>query len=56
MIKIGETEATHVTTLTSVIQGAGVNPVQECEYEFGFTDAASMVQTAKILEAVGVAA
>jgi len=49
-------EATHVTTLMSVIMGAGGVPVQPCTYNFGFTDAATMVKTAKILEVVGVSA
>ncbi|KAK6500429.1 hypothetical protein TWF481_010773 [Arthrobotrys musiformis] len=54
--KVGETEATHVTVLTDVLTKAGANPVQPCEYNFGFTTAADMVGTAKILEAVGVSA
>jgi hypothetical protein len=53
---VAQTEATHVTTLTSAIQGAGAQPVQQCTYNFGFTDAKGMVGTAKILEAVGVSA
>lgn len=56
LIKIGETEATHVTVLSAAIQGAGVAPVQPCQYNFNVNSAAEMVQTAKILEAVGVAA
>ncbi|KAF2461020.1 ferritin-like domain-containing protein [Lineolata rhizophorae] len=54
--KVGETEATHVSLLLSAIAGAGFQPVAPCEYDFGFTDAAAMVQTAGVLEAVGVAA
>jgi hypothetical protein len=53
---IGKTEQTHVTTLLSAIAGAGTAPVQPCVYNFGLTDAASMVATAAILENVGVSA
>jgi len=53
---IGQTEQVHVTTLLSAIAGAGVKPVAPCTYKFGFTDAASMVATASILENVGVSA
>jgi hypothetical protein len=56
LIQIGKTEATHVTVLSGAISGAGGKPVEPCEYDFGFTDAASMVATAKVLEAVGVSA
>jgi len=54
--KVGETEATHVTVLTTVLKGAGATPVEPCQYDFKFTTAADMVATAKILEAVGVSA
>ncbi|KAK6530398.1 hypothetical protein TWF694_003753 [Orbilia ellipsospora] len=54
--KLGETEATHVDVISSVLKSAGANPVQPCEYDFGFTTAADMVAQAKILEAVGVSA
>ncbi|KAK2623606.1 hypothetical protein QTJ16_006787 [Diplocarpon rosae] len=52
------TEATHVTTLTSAISGAGTAPVQPCTYNFAsaFTDAKTMVATAAVLENVGVSA
>ncbi|KAG9232121.1 ferritin-like domain-containing protein [Amylocarpus encephaloides] len=53
---IGGTEATHVTTLTSAVAGAGIQPVLPCKYKFGFTDATAMVATAGILENVGVSA
>jgi hypothetical protein len=54
--KVGETEATHVDTLLGVIASAGFKPVEPCQYNFGFTDAAGMVATARVLEAVGVSA
>jgi len=53
---IGSTEQTHVTTLLTAIAGAGVKPVAPCTYNFGLTNAASMVATAAILENVGVSA
>lgn len=58
LIKVGETEATHVTTLLSAIAGAGAVPVQPCQYNFdaAFASAKAMVATARILEAVGVSA
>ena len=56
LVAVGKTEETHVSALMGAIAAAGVTPVQECVYNFGFTDAATMVQTAKILEAVGVSA
>jgi hypothetical protein len=47
-----------VTTLLSSISGAGAIPVEPCEYNFdaAFADAATMVSTARVLEAVGVSA
>jgi hypothetical protein len=42
--------------LQSAIAQAGVQPVQPCTYNFGFTDAAGMVATAAVLENVGVSA
>jgi len=53
---VAATEATHVTTLMSAISGAGTQPVQACQYNFGFTTAANMVSTARVLEAVGISA
>ncbi|KAI1199611.1 ferritin-like domain-containing protein [Nemania serpens] len=53
---IGSSEEAHVGLLQSAIAQAGVQPVQPCEYNFGFTDAAGMVATAGVLENVGVSA
>ncbi|RDW87287.1 hypothetical protein BP5796_02981 [Coleophoma crateriformis] len=53
---IATTEQTHVTTLNSAIAGAGTQPVAACTYNFGFTTAAAMVQTAAVLENIGVSA
>ena len=56
LISIGQTEQVHVTSLLTAIAGTGTKPVAPCTYKFGFTDAASMVATASILENVGVSA
>ncbi|KAI8633032.1 ferritin-like domain-containing protein [Xylariaceae sp. FL1651] len=53
---IGSSEEAHVGLLQSAIAQAGVQPVQPCQYNFGFTDAKGMVATAAILENVGVSA
>jgi hypothetical protein len=42
--------------LTSAIAQAGTQPVQACEYKFGFTTAQAMVSTASVLENIGVSA
>ncbi|KAK2019679.1 twin-arginine translocation pathway signal [Colletotrichum eremochloae] len=54
--QVGATELSHVSLLQSSIAQAGTQPVQPCQYNFGFTDAAGMVATAAILENVGVSA
>ncbi|KAF2804796.1 uncharacterized protein BDZ99DRAFT_511399 [Mytilinidion resinicola] len=56
LLAVGQSEATHVSTLLSAIATAGFEPVEPCVYNFGFTDAAGMVATARILEAVGLSA
>ena len=56
LTKIGETEEAHVVLLQGALAQAGVQPVQACQYNFGFTDALSMVTTAAVLENVGVSA
>ena len=53
---MGQQEAIHVEFIETALRAAGVQPVQACEYDFKFTDAASMVGTAGVLEAVGVSA
>jgi hypothetical protein len=53
---LGTSEGTHVTFLQSALAQQNIQPVGPCEYNFGFTDAATMVATAGILESVGVSA
>ncbi len=56
LTQIGKTEEQHVGLLQSALAQGGVKPVQRCEYNFNFTDAAGMVATAGVLENVGVSA
>jgi len=56
LTNIGKTEEAHVVLLQGAIAQAGVQPVQACQYNFGFTDALGMVGTAAVLENVGVSA
>lgn len=58
LMGVGQTEATHVSTLLSAISGAGAKPVEPCQYNFdaAFASAKTMVATARVLEAVGVSA
>jgi hypothetical protein len=53
---IGEQEAEHVAFLTAGISAAGGTPVAEGVYEFGYTDLASFLATAAVIEGVGVSA
>jgi len=53
---VGMTEQAHEMGLTMAISAAGAQPVQACKYNFGFTDAKTMIATAKVLEAVGISA
>lgn len=56
LVEVGATEFSHASFLQGAIAQAGASPVQPCEYQFPFTDAASMIQLAAILENVGVGA
>ncbi|KAH8731058.1 ferritin-like domain-containing protein [Phaeosphaeriaceae sp. PMI808] len=55
---VGQTEATHVSTLISAIAATGSKPVEACQYNFdaALSSADAMVKTARVLEAVGVSA
>ncbi|KAB5575589.1 ferritin-like domain-containing protein [Coniochaeta sp. 2T2.1] len=56
LIGIGASEAAHVELLQSALAQNSIKPVEQCEYEFGFTDAKGMVATAIVLESVGISA
>jgi hypothetical protein len=58
LMGIGQTEATHVSTLISAIAATGSKPVEACQYNFdaALASADAMVKTARVLEAVGVSA
>ena len=56
LLGVGASEQSHVELLQSAIAQAGVKPVEPCTYNFGFTDAQSMVATAAVLENIGVSA
>lgn len=58
LMGVGQTEATHVSTLISAIAATGSKPVEACTYNFdaALASADSMVKTARVLEAIGVSA
>jgi hypothetical protein len=56
MVEIGKHEAQHVDALTATIKQLKGEPVKEAEYDFGYTDLASFLQTAAAIEMTGVAA
>ena len=53
---IRDHELEHVETLVSVIGDLGGEPVEEAEYDFGYTDLAGFVGVAQVLENTGVSA
>lgn len=56
LLQIRDQEATHVTTLESVLTAAGVTPTAPCEYTFPYTDLPSFLGLSNIIENVGVSA
>ena len=56
LVDIGEHEATHVETLTGVIEELGGDPVEEAHYDFGVDDASEFIAVAGVLENTGVSA
>ncbi|KAF2210469.1 hypothetical protein CERZMDRAFT_17176, partial [Cercospora zeae-maydis SCOH1-5] len=54
--QIASDEETHVTALTNVLNSIDATPVQECTYNFGYTDVQGFLATANVLEGVGVSA
>jgi hypothetical protein len=53
---IRDHEQEHVDTITKVITDLGGEPVAEAEYDFGYSDLASFVGVAQVLENTGVSA
>jgi len=56
LLEVAYDERTHVAFLTGALKAAGVKPVEECTYNFGFTSPESFIATAAVLEGVGVSA
>lgn len=55
-LDIANHEATHVTTLETVIKSLNGTPVPECVYDFGYTDVSGFIAVARALERTGVSA
>jgi len=56
LVEIRDHEKAHVTVLSVTITELGGTPVHECTYDFGYTDSASFLGIARVLESVGVSA
>ena len=54
--EVARDETVHVNFLTKALTAAGVTPVAACTYDFGNLTADTFLQTASILEGVGVSA
>ncbi|MFB6167562.1 MAG: ferritin-like domain-containing protein [Haloferacaceae archaeon] len=53
---IGAHEQAHVDALTATVEDLGGDPVEEAEYDFGYTDASEFLGVARALENTGVSA
>ncbi|RDW94769.1 hypothetical protein BP5796_00532 [Coleophoma crateriformis] len=53
---VAHDEEGHVVYLEAALKAAGAAPVAACEYQFPYTDAASFVKLASVIEGVGVSA
>ncbi|KKF95824.1 Protein rds1 [Ceratocystis platani] len=56
LLALPTSEFSHASFLQGSLAQGGITPVQPCTYNFGFTDAKSMVVVAAVLENVGVSA
>jgi rubrerythrin len=56
VVDVGDHEATHVETLTGIVEDLGGTPVEEDEYQFGVSDVDEFLATAALLENTGVSA
>ncbi len=54
--RIRDDEKAHVDTIVSVIGDLGGEPVEEAEYDFGYSDLAGFMGVAQVLENTGVSA
>ncbi|WP_311170199.1 ferritin-like domain-containing protein [Halobellus ordinarius] len=54
--EIGEQEATHVDVLTQAVELLGGTPNEEQSYDFGYETVEEFLQTARVLENIGVSA
>ncbi|KAI9813669.1 MAG: hypothetical protein M1827_003740 [Pycnora praestabilis] len=54
--EIYQEEQTHVAFLTTALEAAGIQPVEELTYKFGVSDVTSFVTLSSVLEGVGVSA
>jgi hypothetical protein len=53
---VGEHEQAHVDAITQTIEDLGGDPVQEANYDFGYSTASEFLGVAQALENTGVAA
>lgn len=56
LTSVQRSESSHVVFLQGFLSGLGAKPVQPCRYNFSTPDAAAVVGTAAVLEAVGKSA